>query len=113
MELPAHTSATTSGELEQLAEEQALGEATNLGCSGLETPDAVTTAVSGCPAESQGKTASSRDDQTSAVPAASQRGQATAIATAITTGPATAFTATTCRATACTATTIRTTTWKS
>jgi NAD(P)H-nitrite reductase large subunit len=60
MELPAYTAATTSRELEQLAKEQALGEAANLGCSGLETPNAITTAVSGCPTKIPGKTAISR-----------------------------------------------------
>ena len=95
MELPAHTSATTARELEQLAEEQALGEATNLGCPGPETPIAITTAVSSGPTKFPGKTATSGGNQTSTVPAAIKRGQATAIATAIPRGPATAHAATT------------------
>jgi hypothetical protein len=56
MELPANTSPTTSSELEQLGKEQALGEATNLGCQGFETPNAITTAVSSGPPEISGKT---------------------------------------------------------
>ncbi len=41
MELPTNTSPTTSTELEQLGKEQALGEATNLGCPRFETPSAI------------------------------------------------------------------------
>jgi hypothetical protein len=99
----------TSRELEQLAKEQALGEATNLGCPGSETPNAITTAVSSGPTKIPGKTATSRGDQTSTVPAAIKRGQATAIATAIPRGPATAYAATTPGG----ATSIRTSIWKS
>src|ERR1035441_2129933 len=76
MELPAHTSAATPRELEQLAEEQALGKATNLGCPGFETRNTITTAVSSGPTEISGKTASSRGNQTSTNPAAIPRSSA-------------------------------------
>jgi len=110
MELPAHTSSTTSRELEQLAEEQALGKkATNLGCPGSETPHAIATAVSGSPTKFPDETAISGGDQTSTVPTAIKRGQTTAIATAIPRGPATAHAA----ATPGGATRIQASTWKS
>jgi hypothetical protein len=73
MELPTNTSPTTSTELEQLGKEQALGEATNLGCPRFETPSAIS-----------GQTAIPRGSQT-AIPGGSQ--------TAIPRGPTTALTA--------------------
>ena len=73
MELPTNTSPTTSTELEQLGKEQALGEATNLGCPRFETPS-----------EISGQTAIPRGGQT-AIPGGSQ--------TAIPRGPTTALTA--------------------
>ena len=79
MELPTNTSPTTSTELEQLGKEQALGEATNLGCPRFETPSAIS-----------GQTAIPRGSQTAisgqtAIPGGSQ--------TAIPGGPTTALTA--------------------
>ena len=57
MELPANTSPTTSKELEQLGKEQALGEATNLGCPGVETPNPIAAPVSSGQTATSGKTA--------------------------------------------------------
>jgi len=59
MELPAHTPPAASKELEQLAKEQALGKAANVGCPGFETPNAFTAAVSSDPTKITGKIARS------------------------------------------------------
>jgi hypothetical protein len=83
MELPANTSPTTSKELEQLGEEQTLGEATNLGCPRVETPNAITAPVSSGQTTTSGKTAIPRTGQTAAIP------------TTIPGGPTPALTATT------------------
>ena len=79
---PADPSPATSTELEHLEEEQPLGEAANLGCPGVETPDAIATAVSSGTTGIAGKTA---------IPG----GPATGIPTATPGGPVAALTAAT------------------
>jgi len=91
MELPANPPPTTATELERLGKKQALGKATNLGCPGFETPNAIATAVSGGPAKIPGKTAIPRGGETTS----SKGSQTTAIATAIRCGTTTAVTAAT------------------
>jgi hypothetical protein len=73
MELPADPPPASGTELEQLGKEQALGEAANLGCQGVETPNAVKTVVSRGPAKNPGKTATPGDRQSTAIPTAIQR----------------------------------------
>jgi hypothetical protein len=51
MELPENTSPASSTELEQLAKDQPLGEATDLGRPGVETPAAIKTAAERGPAK--------------------------------------------------------------
>jgi hypothetical protein len=70
---------------EQLGKKQALGEATNLGCPGFETPNAITKTVSRGQTRISGKTAFSRGGQTRTIPTRIPRGQTTAL-TATTTG---------------------------
>jgi len=57
MEPPADPAPATSTELEHLEEEQSLGEAENLGCPRVDTPNAIATAVSSGPTKIAGKTA--------------------------------------------------------
>jgi hypothetical protein len=94
MELPTNTSPTTSTELEQLGKEQALGEATNLGCPRFETPNAITTTVSSGQTTISGKTAISRGGQTTTIPTTIPRGPTTAL-TATTPGGTTTLSAST------------------
>jgi hypothetical protein len=68
MELPADTSPTTSTELERLAKEQSLGEATNLGCPRVETESAIKTAAESGSTKISGKTATPRGSQTETIP---------------------------------------------
>ena len=79
MELPAHTSPTGSTQLEQLGKEQTLGKAADLGCPGFETPNAITTAVYSGPTKISVKTSTTRNSQTTAIPAAIPRSPATAV----------------------------------
>jgi len=110
MELPAYTSSTTSRELEQLAKEQALGEAANVGCPGFETTNAVTTTISGAPTKISGTATISRGGQTSTGTTTIPRSRQTSTAAAtIPTSPATARAASKPGG----ATSIRSSTWKS
>jgi hypothetical protein len=67
MELPANTSPPTSTELEIMGNKQSLGEATNLGCPGLETSNPSRTAIANGPIKISGKTEIARGCQTSAI----------------------------------------------
>lgn len=60
MELQANTHPTTSTELEHMEKEQPLGEGTNLGRPGVETTDAIATAVRSGPAEFPARAAITR-----------------------------------------------------
>jgi hypothetical protein len=64
MELPADPPPAGGTELEQLEKEQALGETENMGCPGVETPNAVKTVAPRGPAKIPGKTATPGDRPT-------------------------------------------------
>jgi len=76
---PADPSPATSTELEHLEKEQPLGEAANLGCPRVETPNAIATAVSSGPTKIAGKTAIPEGSRAATIPTAIPGGPATAI----------------------------------
>jgi hypothetical protein len=87
VELPENTSPTSSTELERLAKEQALGEATDLGRPRVETPGAIETAAESGPAKIPAKAATTGGGETAAVATAIARGvQAAAVPTSRSSG---------------------------